>query len=113
MDIAKLFNEDLPEKIAADPHKFRAIGGKFQINVTSDGGGSPSGSGSWFIDATSTGPSVKAGTGVADVTVTISEPDAQKLIENPTANAMSLYLSGKLKVTGNQLLAMKLSALLA
>jgi putative sterol carrier protein len=107
MDIPKLFNDDLPKKFAADPDKFKAIGGKFQINVTGPGGGS------WNIDVSSSGPNIEKGTGSSDVTITIAEPDAQKLLESPTANAMNLFFSGKLKVTGNQMLAMKLSALLA
>ena len=107
MDIPKLFDEDLPKKFAADPDKFKAIGGKFQINVTGPGGGS------WNIDVSASGPNIEKGTGSSDVTITIAEPDAQKLLENPTANAMNLFFSGKLKVGGNQMLAMKLSALLA
>jgi SCP-2 sterol transfer family len=105
MDIPKLFNDDLPKKLAADPDKFRAINGKFQINVT--------GAGEWNIDASPTGPSVQPGQGLADVTITIAETDAQKLLENPAANAMRLFFSGQLRVSGNQLLAMKLSTLLA
>jgi len=107
MDIPKLFNDDLPQKFAQNPDKFRAIGGKFQIDVTGPGGGA------WHIDATATGPSVDQGTGPADVTITIAETDAQKLLENPAATAMSLFFAGKLKVSGNQMLAMKLSTLLA
>jgi putative sterol carrier protein len=108
MDIPKLFNVDLPEKFAADPDKFRKVGGKFQIHITGAGGGS------WLIDATSSGPSVvPTAADLVDVTITIAEPDAQKLLENPSANAMALFFSGKLKVSGNHMLAMKLSTLLA
>ena len=35
----------------------------------------------------------------------------QKLVENPQANGMALFFSGKLKVAGNQMLAMKLQKL--
>lgn len=107
MDIPKLFN-DLPQKLATDPDKFRALGAKFQINVTGPGGGE------WNIDTSSSpgAPSVKSGTGLADVTITIAETDAQKLLENPSANAMSLFFAGKLKVSGNQMLVMKLITLL-
>jgi putative sterol carrier protein len=107
MDIPKLFNEELTKKLAADPSKFRAIGARFQIDVTGPGGGS------WNIDASSTGPSVTQGTGPSDVTITIAETDAQKLFENPVASATGLFFSGKIKISGNQMLAMKLSTLLA
>jgi putative sterol carrier protein len=56
---------------------------------------------------------VKPGSGPADCTITISGEDFQQLIENPTANAMPLFFAGKLKVTGNQMLAMKLNKLFA
>jgi SCP-2 sterol transfer family len=106
MDIPKLFDNDLPQKLAANPDKFRAIGAKFQIHVTGPGGGT------WNIDASSSGPSVQPTIGLADVTVTIADTDAQTLFENPSANAMALFFSGKLKVSGNPMLAIKLSTLL-
>ena len=58
-----------------------------------------------------TGPSCVAGNGPADCTITISAEDFQKLIENPQANGMQLFFAGKLKVAGNQVLAMKLQKL--
>jgi len=105
MDLQTLFNVTLPAQLAANPDKAKKIGAKFQINVTGDGGGS------WFIDASPTGPNITQGTSPADVTFTIAEPDAQTLMQNPQANAMMLFFAGKLKVSGDQLLAMKLSSL--
>jgi putative sterol carrier protein len=106
VDIQKLFNETLPEGIAKHADKAKEIGAKFQMNITGDGGGS------WFIDLTSdTGPSAKPGEGAADCTITISAEDFQKLHENPQANGMQLFFGGKLKVAGNQMLAMKLQKL--
>ena len=37
--------------------------------------------------------------------------DDDKLVENPQANGMQLFFAGKLKVTGNQMMAMKLQKL--
>ena len=105
VDIQKLFNEELPSKLAAHPDAAKQVGAKFQINVTGEGGGE------WFIDASDSGPSSKAGNEPADVTITIANEDFQKLIENPQANGMQLFFAGKLKVAGNQMLAMKLSKL--
>jgi putative sterol carrier protein len=62
---------------------------------------------------TATGPSCKPGSGPADCTVTISDEDFQKLIENPQANGLQLFFAGKLKMTGNPTLAMKLQKLLS
>lgn len=106
VDIQKLFNEELPSKISQHADAAKQIGGKFQINVTGEGGGE------WFVDASDSGPKVEKGTpGNGDVTITIASEDFQKLLENPQANGMPLFFAGKLKVTGNQMLAMKLQKL--
>jgi len=104
VDVKKLFNEELPGALTKNAEEAKTIGAKFQINVT--------GEGEWFIDASDSGPSCKGGQGEgADVTITIAAEDFQKLLENPQANGMQLFFAGKLKVTGNQMLAMKLQKL--
>jgi putative sterol carrier protein len=103
VDIKKLFNEELPAALAKNAEDAKTIGAKYQMNVT--------GEGEWNIDVTSTGPSCKAGTADADCTMTIAAEDFQKLLENPQANGMQLFFAGKLKVAGNQMLAMKLQKL--
>lgn len=106
VDIQKLFNEDLPGAIAKNPDAARQIGAKYQLNITGDGGGE------WFIDVSDSGPKAEQGNpGTADCTITIATEDFQKLVENPQANGMQLFFAGKLKVTGNQMLAMKLQKL--
>ena len=47
----------------------------------------------------------------ADVTFTIAAEDFQKLQENPQTNSMQLFFAGRIKLTGNQMLAQKLSKL--
>ncbi len=103
VDIKKLFNEDLPAGMSKNAEDAKTIGAKYQINVT--------GEGEWWIDASASGPSIKAGTDTADCTITIAAEDFQKLLENPQANGMQLFFAGKLKVAGNQMLAMKLQKL--
>jgi putative sterol carrier protein len=103
VDIKKLFNEELPASLAKNAEDVKTIGAKFQMNIT--------GEGEWFIDASATGPACKPGTEAADCTLTIAAEDFQKLIENPQANGMALFFAGKLKVAGNQMLAMKLNKL--
>ena len=105
VDIAKLFNDDLPAALSKNAEDAKTIGAKYQINVT--------GIGEWQIDVSASGPSVKSGNGPADCTITIGGDDFQKLFENPQANGMQLFFAGKLKVTGNQMLAMKLNKLFA
>lgn len=103
VDIAKLFNEELPKGLAAHADEAKAIGAKYQINIPP--------AGAWHVDVSSTGPSCEAGEKPADCTITIAEEDFQKLLENPQANGMQLFFAGKLKVAGNQMLAMKLQNL--
>jgi putative sterol carrier protein len=103
VDIKKMFNEDLPAALTKNAEDARTIGAKYQMNIT--------GEGEWNIDVSSTGPACKAGTGPADCTITIASEDFQKLAENPQANGMQLFFAGKLKVAGNQMLAMKLQKL--
>jgi putative sterol carrier protein len=108
VDIQKLFNEVLPAGLAANAEAAKQIGAKYQINITGDGGGS------WYVDVSESGPKSQAGDpGGADCTITISVEDFQKLQENPQANGMQLFFAGKLKVAGNQMLAMKLQKLFA
>jgi putative sterol carrier protein len=107
VDIKKLFNDELPAALAKNADDAKTIGAKFQINVTGSNGGE------WNIDVTSSGPSCKPGSGAADCTIAISDEDFQKLYENPAANGTTLFFSGKLKLTGNQMLAMKLQKLLS
>ncbi|WP_437579782.1 SCP2 sterol-binding domain-containing protein [Sorangium sp. So ce887] len=106
VDIQKLFNEELPAALAKNSDAAKQLGGKYQINVTGEGGGE------WLIDLSDTGPNIASGSpGGADVTISLSTEDFQKLHENPQANSMPLFFAGKLKVAGNQMLAMKLPKL--
>jgi putative sterol carrier protein len=102
VDIPKLFNEQLPEALTRNADEAKSINAKYQMHIT--------GAGSWHLDLTSNGPSVTQGEKPADCTITILADDFQKLQENPAAG-MQLFFSGKLKITGNQMLGMKLQKL--
>ena len=104
VDIRKLFNEDLPAQLAKHPKEAKEIGATFQINVTGDGGGK------WHIDVSGTGPSATESEKPADCTLTVASEDFQKLYTDPQAGTQ-LFFSGKLKVAGNPMLAMKLQKL--
>lgn len=102
VDIKKLFNEDLPAGLAKNTEDAKTIGAKYQINVT--------GEGEWNVDVSPSGPFCKPGTGPADCTITVAADDFQKLLENPAAG-QQLFFAGKLKVSGNPMLALKLQKL--
>lgn len=104
VDVKKLFNEELPAALEKNAAEAKTIGAKYQMNIT--------GEGEWYIDVSDSGPVCKSGTGdAADCTITIAAEDFQKLVENPQQNGMQLFFAGKLKVAGNQMLAMKLQKL--
>jgi hypothetical protein len=105
VDIQKLFNHDFPAALAKNAEDAKSVGAKYPRNITGPGGGD------WNIDVSPTGPSIRSGTGDADCSITLSDEDFQKLYEDPAANATPLYFAGKLKITGNPLLAMKLQKL--
>ena len=106
VDIQKLFNEEIPERLGKAGDAAKQIGAKFQINITGDGGGE------WFIDVSDSGPRAEKGNpGGADCTITIAAEDFQALHAEPQTKGMQLFFAGKLKVAGNQMLAMKLQKL--
>jgi len=105
VDIQKLFNEEVPAKIAANPDAAKQIGATYQFCITGEGGGD------WFINVKDDPKCVAGKPGGAECTMTLAASDFQKLMENPQANGMQLFFGGKLKVDGNNMLAMKLQKL--
>ncbi|HMV83156.1 MAG TPA: SCP2 sterol-binding domain-containing protein [Blastocatellia bacterium] len=104
VDIQKYFNEDLPAAMAKNPDAARAIGAKYQMNVSGSGGGE------WFIDVSAGGPKCFAGfPGGADATITIATEDFQKLYEDPKSNTMPLFFAARLKVSGDPRLGLQIS----
>ena len=105
VDIQKMFNEEVPAKIAPNPDGAKQIGATYQFNITGEGGGE------WFINVKDDPKCVAGNPGNADCSLTLAAEDFQKLMENPQANGTQLFFTGKLKVTGNKMLAMKLQKL--
>ena len=103
VDIVKLFNEELPAAIAAKPEEAKAIGATYNLKIA--------GAGDWHINASATGASCEPGEKPADCTISIASDDFQTLLANPQSAGMQLFFAGKLKVQGNQMLAMKLQKL--
>lgn len=101
IDVKRLFDVELPERLARNAEDARALGATFQMNLH--------GLGEWNIDVSASGPSCRPGTGPAACTITVFNPDdCQKLIESPTIAGPQLFITKKIKIAGNQMLAMKL-----
>ena len=103
VDTKKLFNEEIPGALTRRGDEARKIGGKYQLNIA--------GAGNWTIDLVSNPPTTVEGTATdAAVTIDVADADFQTMVVDPTAG-MKLFFAGKLKVKGNQMLAMNLTKL--
>ncbi|MBL9040063.1 MAG: SCP2 sterol-binding domain-containing protein [Deltaproteobacteria bacterium] len=100
-----LFDTLLPPKIAATPDKAREINAIYQFNITGENGGQ------WNVDLAGNPPSITKGEKPgANCTITVAHEDFLKMLTNP-ALGMQLFMTGKLKVAGDPMLAMKLQKL--
>lgn len=100
------FTKNLPEKIGSDPDRAREINAIFLFKINGDGGGT------WTVDLKTESPGVSEGeVGTPDCTLELSADDWKAISDNPQ-QAMALYFQGKLKVSGNAMLATKLQQLL-
>ena len=101
----ELFNEQVPASLAKNPDKAREIGAIYIFKITGDGGGD------WTVNLAENPPSCKPGVhGTAQCTIEIAHTDFMSMLTNP-AMGMQLYFQGKLKVSGDPMLATKLQKL--
>lgn len=106
IDIQQLFNEKIPSKMVAHADLCRGIGATYQFCITGEGGGE------WLVDLTPAGPSVQNGNpGRADCTFTLDSTAFQELYASPQS-AMQLFFQGRIAVSGNQMVALKLQQFL-
>ena len=101
----ELFNVQVPEALSKFPDKAREIGAVYLFKIAGDGGGT------WTVDLTANPPGVTQGDkGNAQCTIEVAHSDFKEMLKNP-ALGMQLYFQGKLRVTGDPMLATKLQKL--
>ena len=101
----ELFDVQVPEAIAKNPDKAKEINAVYLFKITGDDGGE------WTVDLASATPSCKPGVhGSPQCTVEVAHADFKSMLTNP-ALGMQLYFQGKLQVSGDPMLAMKLQQL--
>ena len=101
-DAKELFDVKVPEALSNHPDKAREVDAIYCFKISGEGGGD------WTVDLTADPPNVSNGdVGSAQCTIECSDEDFKSMLTDPQAG-MQLYFQGKLKVTGDPMLATKL-----
>ena len=99
------FDVAVPEGLLKYPDKAREVNAIYTFKISGEGGGD------WTVDLTSDPPTcVRGDSGKAQCTIDIAHEDFQAMLKDPNAG-MQLYFQGKLRVSGDPMLAMKLQQL--
>lgn len=107
MDAITLFDTKVPQALVTNADKAREIGAIYCFNITGDGGGL------WTVDLAGNPPTCKTGdSGNAQCKIEVAHEDFKSMLSNPSLG-MQLYFQGKLRVTGDPMLATKLQKLFA
>ena len=100
-----LFDELLPKTLGQFPDKAKEVGAIYAFKIGGDGGGE------WTVDLKSDTPNVSKGVQAgANCTIEVAHGDFMSMLTNP-AMGMQLFMQGKLRVSGDPMLAMKLQKL--
>ena len=100
-----VFESLIPGRLEKKPDLAGNINAKYKFAVAGDAGGT------WIVDLTTDGGSVTAGDGEADCNIDIEADDLMAIISGEL-NGQMAFMTGKLKVTGDMMLAMKLGEIL-
>jgi putative sterol carrier protein len=101
-DAQELFDVQVPEALKNYPDKAKEVDAIYCFKITGEGGGE------WTVDLTADPPVCERGDkGSAQCTIEVEHDDFQTMLSDPQAG-MQLYFQGKLKVTGDPMLATKL-----
>lgn len=103
--VQEVFETLMPEKLKAKAEIIQKINSSYKFILQGDGGGT------WIVDLTDPAGKITAGEGEAKCNVTMAASDFIDVI-NGKLNAQMAFMSGKLKVSGDIGLALKLQLLL-
>ena len=104
-DASDLFDNMVPKALAEHPDKAKEINAIYAFKIEGEGGGE------WTVDLTADPPSCKKGADAkAQCTIEVAHDDFKTMLADPNAG-MQLYFQGKLRVSGDPMLAMKLQQL--
>ncbi|XP_028158118.1 peroxisomal multifunctional enzyme type 2-like isoform X2 [Ostrinia nubilalis] len=97
----------IKEEVAKNPAKAKSINAVFLYNITQDGKTVKQ----WTLDLKSAEVKEGAPSGKADTTMTLSDSDLVELASGKLSPQVA-FMKGRLKITGNIMLAQKLQPLL-
>ncbi len=101
----ELFDVSLPNGLKANADKAKSIGSIYCFKISGPNGGN------WTVDLKADPPTVKPeASAAAQCTLSIADSDFEALLGNSKLG-MQFFMTGQLKVAGNQALAMKLEQL--
>lgn len=103
--VKELFEQRIPQKLQAHPDLAEKIGAVFQFEVAGPTGGS------WFVDLRPGGAVAAGRSPDARCTIAVKDADLLALV-NGTLSAGMAFMTGRIKVTGDYGLAMKLQQVL-
>ncbi|HJZ84623.1 MAG TPA: SCP2 sterol-binding domain-containing protein [Polyangia bacterium] len=100
-----LFDTTVPQALSKYPDKAREIAAVYCFKITGPNGGT------WTVDLVSNPPTCKPGEGATpQCTIDVADTDFEQMLGNPQLG-MQLYFQGKLRVTGDPMLATRLQKL--
>ncbi len=101
-DAQELFNEQVPVALTKFPDKAREVNAIYCFKISGEGGGT------WSVDLTADPPTCNVDeSSNAQCTVEVAHDDFKTMLSDPQAG-MQLYFQGKLRVSGDPMLATKL-----
>ncbi|MGB8329367.1 MAG: SCP2 sterol-binding domain-containing protein [Polyangiales bacterium] len=104
-DAQTSFTQDIPRRIERDVERAKAVNAIFLFKVNGEDGGI------WTVNMKDA-PGVTVGdAGNAECTIELSTRDWKAMTEKP-GTAMQFFMQGKIRVTGNALLATKLQSVI-
>jgi SCP-2 sterol transfer family len=107
LSIKTYFDQKIPAALAANPDKAKDVAAIYLFKIAGADGGT------WTVDLLSSPPTCLPGAlGTPQCTIECSDDDLRSMIGGGMQAAMSLFFSGKLKVSGDPTLATRLTKLL-
>jgi putative sterol carrier protein len=104
-DAQTSFTQDIPHSINKDVDKAKAVDAVFLFKVNGEDGGV------WTVNMKDAPGVTEGDAGNAECTIELTTEDWKAMTEKP-GSAMQFFMQGKIRVSGNALLATKLQAVI-